>query len=237
MRKILLTLISMLSIILVVPFVFFYIQGKRFALRDRLKKSDAIIVLAGTRGNIKFLDGKIATAVKLYKEGWARYIIGVGKFSLKITDRPQLIPAKELQLAAAQGRIQEKDLKGALEKWDMGLGATYIREQVIASGVLSEQVLIEAESLHTRENAEYVLQLLKQHGMRRIILVTSPFHQLRTYLTFAKVFQLDQIEIINHYAEADDWHPLTWFLLPEHRKLVKSEQERIKTYRAKGDLL
>ena len=35
-----------------------FIKGKQFALRDRLKKADAIIVLAGTRGNIKFLDGK-----------------------------------------------------------------------------------------------------------------------------------------------------------------------------------
>jgi uncharacterized SAM-binding protein YcdF (DUF218 family) len=237
MRRLLLALISILSAILLVPLIFCYLQGRRFALRDKLKKSDAILVLAGTRGNIKFIDGKIATAVKLYKKGWARSIIGVGKFSLKITDNPQLIPVEELQLAVAQGRIQKKDLKVAIEKWDMGLGATYIREKVIAAGVPPEQVLIEAESLHTRENAEYVLALLKQHEMRRVILVTSPFHQLRTYLTFAKVFQPHQIEILNHYADADDWHPLTWFLSPEHRKLVKSEQERIKTYRAKGDLL
>lgn len=73
--------------------------------------------------------------------------------------------------------------------------------------------------------------------MHRVILVTSPFHQLRTYLTFAKVFQPYNIEIINYYAETGEWHPLTWFLSTQHRKLVKSEQERIKKYRAKGDLL
>jgi uncharacterized SAM-binding protein YcdF (DUF218 family) len=73
--------------------------------------------------------------------------------------------------------------------------------------------------------------------MQRVILVTSPFHQLRTYLTFAKVFQPYNIEIINYYAETGEWHPLTWFFSPQHRKLVKSEQERIKKYRAKGDLL
>jgi hypothetical protein len=65
----------------------------------------------------------------------------------------------------------------------------------------------------------------------------SPFHQQRTYLTFAKVFQPHGIEIINHYAETGEWHPATWFLSSAHRKLVKSEEERIKAYRAKGDLL
>jgi uncharacterized SAM-binding protein YcdF (DUF218 family) len=73
--------------------------------------------------------------------------------------------------------------------------------------------------------------------MHRVILVTSPFHQQRTYLTFAKIFQPYGIQIINYYAEADEWHPLTWFFSTEHRRLVKSEKERIKLYRAKGDLI
>ena len=73
--------------------------------------------------------------------------------------------------------------------------------------------------------------------MHRVILVTSPFHQLRTYLTFAKVFQPRNIEIINYYADTGEWHPATWFLSAKHRKLVKGEIERIKKYREKGDLL
>jgi hypothetical protein len=52
----------------------------------------------------------------------------------------------------------------------------------------------------------------------------------RTYLTFAKVFQSYGIEIINYYADTGEWHPATWFLSAEHRKLVKSEIERIKKY-------
>jgi hypothetical protein len=32
--------------------------------------------------------------------------------------------------------------------------------------------------------------------------VLLPLHQLRTYLTFAKVFQLQGIEIVIHYADA-----------------------------------
>ncbi len=78
---------------------------------------------------------------------------------------------------------------------------------------------------------------LQKHSMHRIILVTSPFHQLRTYLTFAKIFQPHGIEIINYYADTGEWHPATWFLSAENRRLVQSEMERIQTYRGKGDLL
>ena len=232
--------VFLLSVLLCVPFFYwlaFYTQGRRFALRDKLKRADAIVVLAGTRGNIKFLQGKINTAVRLYRQRWASTIICSGKFSLKITENPQLIPLEDLQLAVAKGRIQAKDVKVASEKWDVGLGAGYMRETVIQLGVPAEDVLVEGESLHTRENAEYVLEMLKQRGMQRVILVTSPFHQLRTFLTFAKVFEPYGIEIVNHYADADEWNPFTWFLSKEHRRLVKSEQERIKLYRTKGDLL
>lgn len=214
-----------------------YIRGRRFALRNRLQKVDAIVVLAGTRGNIKYLDGKIRTAVSLYQQQWGQYIICTGKFSVKVTDTPELIPVEELLEAVQTGRIQEKDVVGAAKSWDVGLGAAYIAEQAIQMGVPPEQIIVENESLHTRENAEYVLDVLKRQNMSRIILVTSPFHQLRTYLTFAKVLSPYGIDIINYYADTGEWHQATWFLSKEHRKLVKSEYERIQLYRKKGDLL
>jgi uncharacterized SAM-binding protein YcdF (DUF218 family) len=212
-------------------------RGKQFALRNRLQQADAIVVLAGTRGNIKFLDGKIRTAVHLYEQGWAPVLLCVGKFSVKVTETPHLIPLAELQGAVTAKRLQERDIPVAARSWDTGLGALYMRDQATQMGVPSDAILTEAESLHTRENAEYTLELLKRHSMRRIILVTSPFHQLRTYLTFSKFFQPYGIEIVNYYAETGEWHPFTWFFSSEHRKLVKSEQERIKRYREKGDLL
>ncbi|MGH2495346.1 MAG: YdcF family protein [Ktedonobacteraceae bacterium] len=232
-------LISLLFVTVVIGILWtaLALDGKRFALRDRLQKADAIVVLAGTRGNMRFLQGKISTAVRLYQERWASIIICTGKFSVKVSETPTLIAVEALQEAVVAGRIQEKDLSPAAKSWDTGLGACYMQEQAISMGVPQQAILIEPEALHTRENAEYVLRLLKQHQMGSIILVTSPFHQQRTYLTFAKVFQPYGIQIINYYAEADEWHPLTWFFSAEHRRLVKSEKERIKMYRAKGDLL
>jgi len=212
-------------------------RGKQFALRDKLRKADAIVVLAGTRGNIKYLDGKIRTAVSLYQKNWAPYIICSGAFSVKITNDPIHFTPDELQESVDTGRIQQKDIAGALKNWDKGLGARYIKQRAIELGIPPDALLLEDEALHTRENAEYVCALLKQRGMHNIILVTSPFHQKRTYLTFAKVFHPYGIGILNYYAETGEWHPATWFFSKEHRRLVQSEMERIELYRKKGDLL
>jgi uncharacterized SAM-binding protein YcdF (DUF218 family) len=214
-----------------------YLQGKRFALRDRLQHADAIVALAGTRGNIKFLDGKTDTAVRLYRAGWAPMLLFAGRFSAKVTDTPQLIPREELELAAVAGRIEQQNVPTAARTWDVSLGACYMRDRAIQLGVPAEDIMTERASLHTLENARFTAKVLVERGMRRVILVTSPFHQLRTYLTFAKVYQEQGIEIRNYYADTGEWHPLTWFLSAEHRQLVRGEIERIRLYRAKGDLL
>lgn len=215
----------------------FYMKGKKFALRDQLHKADAIVVLAGTRGNIKFLDSKIQTAVRLYQEKWAPYIICSGRFSAKVVgpDKPNLIPLEELQTAAREGRIQEKDIAQAAKTWDVHLGANYLQKKAIAMGVPASSILVEDRSLHTRENAEFVLDLLKKHHFTKIILVTSPFHQLRTYLTFKKVLDVHGINIINN-ADTNGWHPATWFLSKKNRHIVRGEIRRIQLYRAKEDL-
>jgi uncharacterized SAM-binding protein YcdF (DUF218 family) len=229
--------IRLLILVPLLTWIIYYRRGKQYALRDRLRKADAIIVLAGTRGNLAFLHGKIRTAVTLFQQGWAPCIIFVGKFSRMVTDTPTLMPLEELQQAAAQGRIQGKDIAAAAKTWDICLGAEYMRNQAIQMGVPLEATLIEKESLHTRENAEYVLKIFQEHQMKRVILITTPFHQLRTYLTFAKVFQPHGIDILNFYADSGEWHPMTWFLSKENRQLVQSEIDRIKTYREKGDIL
>lgn len=223
--------------LLIISWLSFYIKGKRFALRSRLRKADAIIVLAGTRGNLKFIDSKISTAVHLYHKEWAPYIICSGRFSAKVASskEPNLITLVELQEAVMNRRIQEKDILKATKTWDIDLGAKYMQDKALAMGIPAGNILVENESLHTRENAEYTLALLKKLNLTSIILVTSAFHQLRTYLTFSKVFSPHNIQIIN-YADFNGWNSATWFLSKANRKLVDSEAERIKLYKKKGHL-
>jgi uncharacterized SAM-binding protein YcdF (DUF218 family) len=229
---------SLMAAMLLGEWLILYIQGRRFALRDRLQAADVIIALAGTRGNMKNLEGKVSTAVRLYREGWAPTILFSGRFSAKVTDSPNIIPAEEVQAAVAAGRIDAATAAQATKTWDIDLGAGYMRTQALHRGVPEDAIITEEESLHTLENARFTAAILAERGARRIILITSPFHQLRTALTFAKVYRehgLD-IDVMNYYAETGEWHPLTWFFSADHRRLVHSEMERIARYREKGDL-
>jgi uncharacterized SAM-binding protein YcdF (DUF218 family) len=66
----------------------------------------------------------------------------------------QFISLEELQVAAVKRHIQEKDVMNAAKTWDIDLGASYLRNKALAMGVPPEAILVEDESLHTRENAE-----------------------------------------------------------------------------------
>src|SRR6266571_6976384 len=114
-NKLLASIIGILFLtgVIILAWIILFVRGKQFAVRKRLRKADAIIVLAGTRGNIQFLDGKIRTGAHLYHQGWAPYLIASGKFSLKITESPTLIPVAELEKAASEGRIDQKDIAKA----------------------------------------------------------------------------------------------------------------------------
>ena len=80
-----------------------YLRGRRFALRDHLQPADAIVALAGTRGNVKNLDGKIATAVRLYQEGWAPTILFAGRFSATVNGTSHPDPAAGIAGSRACG--------------------------------------------------------------------------------------------------------------------------------------
>lgn len=213
-----------------------YCEGKRFALRDKLMYADAIVSVAGTVGNIKFLDGKVDTAVLLYLQGWAPTILFAGRFSHQATDTPQLMPPEEVESAVLAGRIDRLDTAVAVKTWDVALGAGYMRDRAIRAGVPAAAILTECQSLHTLENAQFTAPMLAERGVQRVILVTSPFHQLRAYLTFANIYRERDIDIVNYAADTSAWHPFTWFLSEENRGLVRREAERIRRYRAKGDL-
>jgi uncharacterized SAM-binding protein YcdF (DUF218 family) len=51
-------------------------------------------------------------------------------------------------------------------------------------GVPAEAILLERESRTTRENASFTLPMLREMGARRVLFVTSAWHQRRALRTF-----------------------------------------------------
>lgn len=64
--------------------------------------------------------------------------------------------------------------------------AASMRAQAVASGVPLKATDIEEDALDTTQNARYTKKLITNE--RRIILVTSPYHQRRASLEFKQVF-------------------------------------------------
>lgn len=76
-------------------------------------------------------------------------------------------------------------------------------------GVPAENILIEENSKTTLENAQYTAVLLAENNIGSIILVTSPYHQRRTYELFKKYFP--DGKIINQSALDENWRKKGWW--------------------------
>jgi uncharacterized SAM-binding protein YcdF (DUF218 family) len=67
-----------------------------------------------------------------------------------------------------------------------GDSAEEMRRQAIAAGVPADAILLETASTTTRENLVFAAPLVKEHGWRRIALVTSQSHLARALATARK---------------------------------------------------
>lgn len=110
-------------------------------------------------------------------------------------------------------------------------------------GVPAEAILITSRSDNTRGNAEETLIFAEERGWKKLILVTSPHHQLRAWLTFRKA-QRDRyshIITINHPPKNYSWFDLVESSRDQTKQHYRfwyflSELYRILKYRLKKDL-
>ncbi|HVI69169.1 MAG TPA: YdcF family protein [Magnetospirillaceae bacterium] len=98
--------------------------------------------------------------------------------------------------------------------------AAAMRSQALASGVPNSAILIEETALDTAQNASNTVRLLA--NARRVILVTSPYHQHRASLEFEHIFG-DSVEIVNHPTPSDHTWPPTWYFTATGWWLALSE--------------
>lgn len=109
--------------------------------------------------------------------------------------------------------------------------AEVMRQQAIDAGVPSSDIVIEKLSQTTKQNAEQTKAILTSVGndTRRVILVTSGYHQRRASLEFRQRAG-DSIVIINHPARNDpDW-PTLWWMTPRGWWLAVGELTKITAF-------
>lgn len=97
---------------------------------------------------------------------------------------------------------------GAAAEGDVS-NAEAMRNISVKMGVPKEDIIIEEKSKTTLENADFSSKILKEKDIKSLILVTSPYHQRRTYELFKK--ELPEVEIINQSALDENWRKKGWW--------------------------
>lgn len=106
----------------------------------------------------------------------------------------------------------------------------YVLPKLKEKGIPDRAVISEQKSQNTREQAEEVMKLAKEHNWKSIILVASNFHQYRAYLTFLKGMQDANLSLMIFNAPAE----LEWFSETGWGKrfdLLQDEFRKIEAYK------
>ena len=107
---------------------------------------------------------------------------------------------------------------------------------ILKQGVPEKDLIHEAVSQHTREQAVEVVRMAMENGWKRLALVASHEHQYRAYLTFLRQVLDTRSGIILYNAPVRN---LNWFVDSGwgiRLDRLKAEFERIEKYAALGHL-
>ncbi|SDN70856.1 DUF218 domain-containing protein [Paenibacillus sp. yr247] len=111
--------------------------------------------------------------------------------------------------------------------------ALVMMEKAIELGVPDEDILIEKESKHTKENVISSLMILDRafmlHNLRRILVVTSTYHMRRSYLTL-KTYMPKWIEYTLCPVDDQTTRKDNWWLDAEGTKRIETESKKIIEY-------
>ncbi len=123
-------------------------------------------------------------------------LVGATMAAVAARPRPDIVPAEAIQADAAlvfsgdvdylrvnyaSALVRDGRLKAILltGKGVGGDSAEEMRRQAVAAGVPPDAIVLETESTSTRENVLFAAPLVRQHGWRRIALVTNRSHLAR----------------------------------------------------------
>lgn len=118
------------------------------------------------------------------------------------------------------------------EPWP-GDSAASLRERALREGVPSERIRLEDRSTDTRESLVNVAPILREEGVKTLILVTSPYHQRRAFLAARRAFP--GVRIVNRPVRTRPWPPVQpWWREALTRRHVFQEYAKLVYYGLRG---
>ncbi len=105
--------------------------------------------------------------------------------------------------------------------------AEIMKREAVKLGVPAARVLTEPSSATTKENATRVTDLFRAYGIKRAILVTSPYHQRRAAILFERQVDGTGITFRNYPARDLEWDPTLWWTREPSRSLTLVEVAKL----------
>jgi len=126
--------------------------------------------------------------------------------------------------------------KADTERW---IPASTLRERLIGAGVKPDRILVDNVSQNTREQAVNVIQMAVDRQWARLILVASPYHAPRAFLTFLAALTPqtlgDTIRLVSVAADHTSWDDKPAGVQITREQLMHLEAEKIRDYGEIGD--
>jgi uncharacterized SAM-binding protein YcdF (DUF218 family) len=113
-----------------------------------------------------------------------------------------------------------------------GDSATSLRDVALGLGVPPEAIRIEQVSRSTHESLLAVRPILEHEGVRRVAVVTSPYHLRRA--VWAARRTLPGVEVVSRPADPASWEPSGWWKTRGDRRIVLGEYLKLGYYILRG---
>ena len=114
-------------------------------------------------------------------------------------------------------------------------GAEKLAPKMMGQGVAFDRILIENEAMNTREQADNIIDLAIDKDWTRLMLVGSPYHMPRAFLTFLKVLLErkldDDIELLPDITDQVPWFSPPEGMETSRVKLMDEELAKIAEYK------
>ena len=105
--------------------------------------------------------------------------------------------------------------------------AAAMREVALQEGVPASSILLEQKATNTYENGALSHPILDSIGAKKIILVTSPYHQRRAYEIFKEIYKGQDITMINSPSGYSAWRAESWWQKSASFDVTVSELAKI----------
>ena len=111
--------------------------------------------------------------------------------------------------------------------------AAAMRLRALSADVPATSIFVDEYSETTQQNAVNTQSIFEARGFKKVMLVTSGYHQRRAFLEFEK--RADSVEILNRPLSSDkDWSFGWWWLTPRGWWLAGGEVAKIIAFYVTG---